>query len=101
VKEHISGFDWDAGNRQKCLKHGVSVAEIEALFQHPLAVLPDEKHSIAEQRFKAIGKGKFHRSIFLVFTLRIRNGKTIIRPISARYMHRQEVNHYEKENPDL
>ncbi len=78
-----------------------SIAEIEALFQHPLAVLPDEKHTLAEQRFKAIGKGKSHRSIFLVFTLRARNGKTLIRPISARYMHKQEVKHYEKENSGL
>lgn len=101
MREIISGFDWDAGNHQKCLKHGVSVAEIEALFQRPLAILPDMKHSLAEQRFKAIAKGKSHRSIFLVFTLRIRNGKTLIRPISARYMHKQEVKHYEKENPGL
>ena len=25
------GFDWDAGNRDKCQKHGVARAEIEAL----------------------------------------------------------------------
>jgi hypothetical protein len=28
----VSGFDWDDGNRAKCQKHGVSIAEIEALF---------------------------------------------------------------------
>ena len=28
----VAGFDWDDGNREKCRKHGVSLAEIEALF---------------------------------------------------------------------
>jgi len=28
----VSGFDWDEGNRGKCEKHGVAIAEIEALF---------------------------------------------------------------------
>ncbi len=26
----VSGFDWDKGNLAKCLKHGVSLAEIES-----------------------------------------------------------------------
>jgi hypothetical protein len=29
---HVDGFDWDDGNRSKCQKHGMSIAEIEALF---------------------------------------------------------------------
>jgi uncharacterized DUF497 family protein len=28
----FDGFDWDSGNRAKCQKHGVSIAEIESLF---------------------------------------------------------------------
>jgi uncharacterized protein len=51
----ISGFDWDTGNRTKCEKHGVSVAEIESLFHRPLMVAPDLAHSSEEERFKAIG----------------------------------------------
>jgi uncharacterized DUF497 family protein len=58
-------------------------------------------HSLAEERLKAIGRSHSGRSIFLVFTLRERDGKTYIRPISARYMHRREVETYEKENPGL
>jgi hypothetical protein len=27
----LDGFDWEAGNRDKCRKHGVTPAEIEAL----------------------------------------------------------------------
>jgi len=51
----FSGFDWDSGNRDKCQKHGVSLAEIEGIFQRQVAILPDEAHSDEERRFRAIG----------------------------------------------
>ena len=97
----VVGFDWDAGNRAKCQKHGVSVAEVEGLFSRPLLILPDASHSQREERLWAIGKTASGRSVFLVFAIRVRAGKRVIRPISARYMHRKEVRHYEKENPDV
>ena len=64
-------------------------------------ILPDEVHSVAETRFKAVGKTAVGRHIFLVRTIREKKGKRYIRPISARYMHRKEVQHYEKENPNI
>jgi uncharacterized DUF497 family protein len=64
-------------------------------------VVPDRAHSFSEQRIRAIGKTEGGRSIFIVFTIRERGGKRFIRPISARYMHRKEVRHYEKENPQF
>ncbi len=97
----VAGFDWDEGNRSKCRKHGVSTVAIESLFHRPIAVLPDPLHSKSEERFKAIGNTDKGRAIFVVFTLRTRRGKTIIRPISARYMHRKEMDHYEKETATL
>ena len=97
----VAGFEWDEGNRSKCQKHGLSTAAVESLFHRPIAVLPDPLHSKAEERFKAIGKTDRGRGIFVVFTLRTRRGKTIIRPISARYMHRKEMDHYEKETATL
>lgn len=63
----------------------------------PIAVFPDPTHSEREKRFKAIGKTEDGRSVLMVFTLRTRRGKTFIRPISARYMHKKEVQHYEEE----
>lgn len=42
------GFDWDDGNRTKCQKHGVSIAEIEGLFVHGPGIAPDPKHSADE-----------------------------------------------------
>jgi uncharacterized DUF497 family protein len=53
---HADGFDWDRGNKVKCEKHGLSVADIEALFTRPLAILPDAAHSQHEHRFRAIGR---------------------------------------------
>jgi hypothetical protein len=91
------GFDWDQGNRDKCQKHGVKIAQIEALFQRPVVVHPDPAHSGHERRFKAIGTGADGRHILIVFTLRRRGGSTFIRPISARFMHRKEVRHYERQ----
>jgi uncharacterized DUF497 family protein len=67
------------------------------MFRQPLAVFPDPAHSHHEERFKAIGKSDAGRHIFVVFTLRWRQGTRLIRPITARYMHRKEVEHYEKE----
>jgi uncharacterized DUF497 family protein len=93
----VNGFAWDDGNLEKCQKHGVSVAEIESLFQTPIAVFPDPAHSGGETRFKAIGKSDRGRGILIVFTLRREKGETLIRPISARYMHKKEVDYYEEE----
>jgi len=93
---NFSGFDWDQGNRAKCRKHGVSAVAIEALFRGGVTILPDEGHSKTERRFKAIGKTDEGRMIFVVFTLRRRGAALLIRPISARYMHKKEIEHYEK-----
>jgi uncharacterized DUF497 family protein len=98
-----NGFDWDQGNRAKCEKHGLSVAVVEGLFARPLAILPDAAHSQRENRFRAIGRTDKGRGVFIIFTLR-RKGKDedlLIRPISARYMHKKEIDAFEKENPGL
>ena len=93
----VAGFDWDLGNRAKCAKHGVTVAEIEGLFRGPVSVFPDPAHSTTEERFKAIGRTEAGRMVFVVFTLRTLRERTLIRPISARYMHRKEIAAYEEE----
>ncbi len=91
-----SGFDWDEGNKAKCQKHGVSLSEIEAVFGNSHHIAPDMAHSAAETRFLAIGKGIALRAIFVAFTLREFGGETLIRPISARYMHQEEIDHYDQ-----
>ena len=94
----VSGFQWDDGNWPKCAKHGVSKDEIEALFASQALLVHPALHDAAEEeRFIAIGPGPHGRWLFVVFTLRKVKGETLIRPISARYMHRKEVEHYEQQ----
>ena len=92
----FSGFDWDAGNRAKCEKHGVSVETLEGVFNGSLMVLPDETHSQSERRFRGIGYSEQGRAVFVVFTIRRLRGQVLIRPISVRFMRKKEVEHYEK-----
>ena len=98
---NFAGFDWDSGNRKKCQKHGVSIAEIESLFDRPVVILPDKDNSQGELRFRAIGTTSKKRNVFMVFTKRDRGSGVLIRPISARFMHQAEVESYEKNYPDV
>jgi len=80
---------------------GFSTPVIENLFTRSLAILLDAAHSQRERRFRAIGRTDKGRGVFIVFTLRREGDDLLIRPISARYMHKKEIDAYEKENPDL
>lgn len=92
----IDDFEWDEGNSAKCQKHGVSLDEIETVFQGKVHLFPDLKHSQHERRYLAIGQTAAGRHLFLAFTIRQQDMKRLIRPISARYMHAKEVEHYEQ-----
>mgnify|MGYP000613187676 CR=1 FL=1 len=88
-------FDWDDGNREKCQKHGVSIVEIETVLLGDPLVAPDLAHSDAEDRLIAVGKTPQGRAVFIAFTLRTKNGKLHLRPVSARYMHAKEARRYD------
>jgi len=88
-----AGFDWDDGNWPKCGKHGVSRAEIEEVLLNTPAVMPDSHPE--EPRMRAIGKTSAGRYVFLVFMIRQFNDQFFLRPISARFMHQKEIDHYE------
>lgn len=88
-------FDWDEGNARKNEKHGVTQAEVEQLFLNaPLLVVPDETHSGSEMRYHALGRTDTDRCLHVTFTLR--DGGRLVRPISARDMHRKERPFYEQ-----
>ena len=89
-----SRFEWDAGNLDKCQRHGVTIAEIEHVLDGDPFLVPDHDHSQNEDRSIAMGINSSGRPIFVVFTLRIVEGQELVRPISARYMHRKEVERY-------
>ncbi len=97
----FDGFEWDAGNRDKCQKHGVSSAEIESVFAGNVIILPDTGNSSIERRFRAIGSTLDGRTAFVVFTFRPGRSGELVRPISARYMHQREVEFYAKTYADI
>jgi uncharacterized protein len=97
--EEVAGFDWDTGNLEKCQKHGVSVAEIEALLRSDPGIAPDPDHSAQEDRFIAVGRNAAGRPLFVAFTFRMKDGQRLIRPVSARCMHKKEIEGYETESP--
>src|ERR1035437_1454932 len=100
VNLRVTGFDWDGGNRAKCQKHGVSIAEIEALFRNAPRIAPDPKHSEDEDRMIAAGRTGAERPVFVDFTLRSQTHARLIRPVTARYMRAKEIAAYEKESAE-
>ena len=88
-------FDWDEGNARKNEKHGVTQAEVEQVFLNaPLLLVPDGRHSLSEARYHALGRTDADRWLHVTFTLR--DGGRLVRPISARDMHRKERPFYEQ-----
>jgi uncharacterized protein len=82
----MSSFDWDDGNREKCSGR-VPLHEIQALIDDPRTLIAGDPYD-GETRFRAIGHNAEGRPLFVVFTMRERDGELFVRPISARYRHR-------------
>lgn len=93
----IVGFEWDEGNaRKNAEKHDVSQSDAEqVLFNEPLLIMPDLRHSLSEQRIHALGRTDIGRLLHITFTLR--TNETRIRMISARDMSRKERSYYEQD----
>lgn len=98
MSDPLAGFDWDEANRKKCLKHGVTLHEIEAALRGPLRVVPDPAHSAVETRYLGIGTTAAGRHVLIAFTYRAVGGQQLIRPISVRFMHAKEIQHYEAQS---
>lgn len=92
----IDGFDWDDGNWPKCAKHGVTREQIEFVLSHTPMVRPDRSGLTAEIRYNALGRDERGRMLFVVFTFRTSQDQLLVRPISARFMHRKEIARYER-----
>jgi len=91
-----SRYVWDAGNLEKCQSHGVTIAEIEHVLDSDPFLVPDYEHSDHEDRSIAVGSNRSERPVFVVFTIRMQEGQEVVRPLSARYMHRKEIERYER-----
>jgi uncharacterized DUF497 family protein len=89
-------FDWDTSNLNHTAKHDVSREDIEFVLGNDPMILPDAFPAAIEQRWRGIGQNEKGRFLFIVFTLREVGDVLHIRPISARYMHRKEIERYEQ-----
>ena len=86
-------FSWDAAKALSNLKkHGVSFEEASTVFSDPLAVdWEDPEHSHVEYRCKRVGLSIAGRLLIVAYTpRRSKNGKEIIRIISARHASQKE-----------
>jgi len=66
----IAGFDWDNGNQEKCKKHGITMDEVESVFNNRPYVSSNLKHHSEEERYHAVGKTFNGRYAYVVFTFR-------------------------------
>ena len=89
-------FDWDDGNITHTEKHGVDREDTEYVLSNDPLIQPDAYPAEVEQRWRGVGQNKSGRLIFIVFTFREVNDILQIRPISARYMHKKEIERYEQ-----
>jgi uncharacterized DUF497 family protein len=85
-------FDWDPEKAEiNERKHGVTFSEAATVFGDPLAiVLPDPRHSGAEERFVIFGRSNRDRLLVVMHTER---GETV-RIISTRVMTPHERREY-------
>ena len=83
----LTSFEWDKGNLGHIEKHKVDYKECEEVFfNKDLIFLGDEKHSVAEERFKVFGRSGKGRRLAMVVTIR----DTKIRVIMARDQNKKE-----------
>ena len=82
----MSKFDWDDGNREKCVKR-VPLAEIEALIDDPRTLIAGDPYK-GETRSRAIALTRPVARCLSFFAVRMKGGEMFVRPISARYRHR-------------
>jgi uncharacterized DUF497 family protein len=90
----IAGIEWDHGNWPKCGKHGVSQDEIEYVLRN--MDFRSRDPNVTEERYRTALKTPSERSVFVVYTHRVKSSQIYLRPLSARYMHDKEVRAYEQ-----
>lgn len=94
--KRLDGFDWDEGNVEK-IEARVPINVVEEFFKQELLYKEDTRHSLSERRFIAMGYTNARRCFSVAYTMRAKGSEILVRPISARYMHRKEELAYEAE----
>lgn len=95
LQTEVFEFQWDQGNSTKSLiKHGVTIEEVESVFNLKLAALIGRQVSpmVDEERLCLVGPSQEGRMLSIAFTLR----EGHVRPISSRFANRKERKLYEE-----
>jgi uncharacterized DUF497 family protein len=90
-------FDWDDGNIDKNLKHGVHDWEIEEAFRDKRRLPAGKMRVKGEERRILLAccetSGKYLR---IVYTIRYKHGRKLTRPISAVEMSQANKRRYQR-----
>ncbi len=88
-------FEFDPRKATSNLKkHGISFTEAVSVFDDPLAsTLPDDQHSVDENRYLTVGTSDRQRVLFIVYT----ESTSGIRLIGARLATATEKRQYAEE----
>jgi uncharacterized DUF497 family protein len=88
-------FTWDSRKaRANLTKHGVTFTEAASVFGDPLSrTIPDQEHSLAEDRWHILGESEHRRLLVVTYTER----RDSIRIITARRATSDERRDYEEE----
>jgi len=73
-------FDWDAGNEDHVLNHGVEPGEVEEALLDPARIRADARNAPGERRYALIGATEEARVLFVVYAER----GAKVRPVTAR-----------------
>ena len=80
----------EAKRRENIRKHGLDLAELKPVFDHPMISVEDARQSYGELRVQSLGMWQ-GRIVFLVWTPR---GDDVVHIISCRYADRKETDAY-------
>lgn len=86
-------YTWDLRkNASNIRKHGIDLADVIEVFEHPMLVREDDREDYDEQRW--IGLGVMQAHVIVVVYVEIHDDH--IHLISARKANRREINRYEE-----
>jgi uncharacterized DUF497 family protein len=89
-------FEWDeAKNRKNQKKHDVSFETASLVFEDPLRISIQDRHTNGEERWQTIGKVRGVLMLLVAHTIFDEDDCEIIRIISARQVTKAERDKYE------
>lgn len=90
-------IEWNEDkNKSNQKKHRLSFEKAQQVFDDPLQVSIQDRHSNGEERWQTIGIIDGLAIVLVAHTLQDNEGNEIIRIISARKATKRECQHYEK-----